>query len=304
MKIIRKIELKPGSYEEELPGISAEFPYIASYVELDKYAGRQSPWHWHKEVELFYMEQGSLEYDTPQGKTVFTPGSGGFVNSNVLHMSRAKDRSGAVVSLLHIFNPLLISGQSGSIIDRKYVSPLMTASHVDIMGLYPEQPAHVPVLDALRQSFQIAEDDYGYEIRLRAALSGIWCGLLAMAETMEKSPKYNSRSNQKIKIMLAFIHKHCGDKLSVKEIAASAFISERECFRTFRECLNMTPVEYVTSFRLQRACWMLSEGNESITGICQACGLGSSSYFGKVFRGSMGCSPKEYRQKWRNSNIK
>ena len=71
MKVIRKVELKPGSYEEELPGISAEFPYIASYVELDKCAGRQSPWHWHKEVELFYMEQGSLEYDTPQGRTVF-----------------------------------------------------------------------------------------------------------------------------------------------------------------------------------------------------------------------------------------
>lgn len=70
MKIIRKVELKPGSYEEELPGISAEFPYIASYVELDKCAGRQSPWHWHKEAELFYMEQGSLEYDTPHGKTV------------------------------------------------------------------------------------------------------------------------------------------------------------------------------------------------------------------------------------------
>ena len=79
MKIIRKVEFKPGSYEEELPGISAEFPYIASYVELDKCAGRQSPWHWHKEAELFYMEQGSLEYDTPHGKTVFTAGSGGFV---------------------------------------------------------------------------------------------------------------------------------------------------------------------------------------------------------------------------------
>ena len=48
-----------------------------------------------------------------------------------------------------------------------------------------------------------------------------------MEETMEKGSKYNSRSSQKIKIVLAFIHKHCGDKLSVKEIAASAFISER-----------------------------------------------------------------------------
>ena len=81
------------------------------------------------------MEQGSLEYDTPHGKTVFTAGSGGFVNSNVLHMSRAKEGEGSVAALLHIFNPLLISGQSGSIIDRKYVSPLMTASHVEIIEM-------------------------------------------------------------------------------------------------------------------------------------------------------------------------
>ena len=139
---------------------------------------------------------------------------------------------------------------------------------------------------------------------MRSVLSEIWCGLLALTETMEKSPKHNSRSSQKIKIMLAFIHKHCGDKLSVKEIAASAFISERECFRVFRDCLNMTPVEYVTSFRLQRACWMLSEGNEPITSICHICGLGSSSYFGRVVRTSMGCSPKEYRQKWQNSDTR
>ena len=93
------------------------------------------------------------------------------MNSNVLHMSRAKEGEGSVAALLHIFNPLLISGQSGSIIDRKYVSPLMTASHVEIIGLYPDQPSHVPVLEALRQSFRISENDCGYEIRLRSVLS-------------------------------------------------------------------------------------------------------------------------------------
>ena len=78
-----------------------------------------------KQAELFYLEQGGLEYETPQGKTAFTAGSGGFVNSNVLHMSRAKDGDGAVASLLHIFNPLLISGQSGSIIAVSY-------THLDV----------------------------------------------------------------------------------------------------------------------------------------------------------------------------
>ncbi|MCI8978129.1 MAG: AraC family transcriptional regulator, partial [Lachnospiraceae bacterium] len=31
-------------------------------------------------------------------------------------------------------------------------------------------------------------------------------------------------------------------------------------------------------------------------------GLGSSSYFGKVFREYAHCSPTEYRRKWQNSD--
>lgn len=63
-----------------------DFPYIASYAELDKYEGVTAPWHWHPAVELFYMESGTLEYTTPTGKWVFPAGSGGLVNSNVLHI--------------------------------------------------------------------------------------------------------------------------------------------------------------------------------------------------------------------------
>ena len=110
MKIIRGIELKQGSQEELLPDFSPEFPYIASFVELHKYIGRQSPWHWHKEVELFYMKDGELEYDTPHGKKVFTAGMGGLVNANVLHMTRANESCRTVTAMLHIFDPIFISG--------------------------------------------------------------------------------------------------------------------------------------------------------------------------------------------------
>ena len=88
MKLIRGIEFCAGSREERLPDFAPDFPYIASRVEMDFYPERFVPWHWHSAVELFYMESGSLEYSTPQGKAVFPQGSGGFVNTNVLHMTR------------------------------------------------------------------------------------------------------------------------------------------------------------------------------------------------------------------------
>ena len=49
---------------------------------------------------------------------------------------------------------------------------------------------------------------------------------------------------------------------------------------------------------------MLEEGCESVTAIGQACGLGSSSYFGRIFRETMGMTPVEYRKQWRDSDIK
>ena len=70
----------------------------------------------------------------------------------------------------------------------------------------------------------------------------------------------------------------------------------------FRDCLHMTPVEYITTYRLQIACQMLAKGQEPITVISHECGLGSSSYFGKVFREYAYCSPTEYRKKWQNSD--
>ena len=77
MKLIRGIEFCAGSREERLPDFDPDFPYIASRVEMDFYPERFVPWHWHSAVELFYMESGSLEYSTPQGKAVFPQGSGG-----------------------------------------------------------------------------------------------------------------------------------------------------------------------------------------------------------------------------------
>ena len=59
------------------------------------------------------------------------------------------------------------------------------------------------------------------------------------------------------------------------------------------ELLHMTPTEYLTSIRLQMACRMLAETRESVTDIGHACGLGSSSYFGKTFREHTGYAPLE-----------
>ncbi len=298
MRNISNIEFHAGSKEERLPDFASDFPYIASHAD---FIGRFVPWHWHKAVELFYMQSGTLEYYTPKGKKVFPTGSGGLVNSNVLHMT--KPQAEGTIQLLHIFDPSFIAGEQGCRIEQRYITPVIAHSQLELIALYPDRPEQTSLLNTIRESFNLSENDFGYEIKLRASLSDIWLRLLTMSSPLLREGGDYDRINDKIKLMMIYIHEHYAEKISIEEIAAAAFSSERECFRAFHDCLHMTPVEYIKSYRLQMACRLLAKSRESITFISRVCGLGSSSYFGKVFREHAGCTPAEYRRKWRDNDI-
>lgn len=300
LKNIHSIIYRNESKEELLPNFEADFPYICSCAELDKFIGGFAPWHWHKEVELFYIQKGILEYYTPKGKMVFPTGSGGLVNTNILHTTKPKDGVRDTTQLEHIFDTCLISGGHGSLIEQKYVTPITGAPQIELIAVYPENSKQRELLKLISESFLFSKNDYAYELHLRAMLSEIWCRFLDLSEPQRQEGGFYNKTNDKIKPMMIWIHEHYAKKLTTAEIAAAAFISERDCFRSFHNCLHMTPMEYVTSYRLQKACHLLAESNTPITDIGLICGLSNSSYFGKIFRKHNGCTPLEYRRKWQN----
>lgn len=298
MREIRGIQLIPGSSEEQLPDFLPDFPYIATRVEMDRYAEPEVPWHWHGAVELFYMESGCLEYTTPNGKRVFPAGSGGFVNADVLHASRLVPSGEPTVQLLHLFDPALLGGESGSRMEEKYVRPLTAAPGLELLPLYPEDPRQRALLEKIRNAFSLPETEFGHEVRLLSQLGEIWLELLALACPPAGKPRREPEGEGKLKTMLRYIQQHYSEELSAEDLARSAHVSRRVCFRLFQEKLHTTPNAYLRSFRLRKACRMLTATGESITQIAYACGLGSASYFGKVFRERFGCTPAEYRKKW------
>ena len=304
MQNIRSIQIHEESSEELLPGFSQDFPYIASCAELDKYIEPATPWHWHRTVELFYMESGTLEYITPNGKWTFPAGSGGFVNSNVLHASRVVPSGEETIQLLHLFDSELLAGVQISRIDAKYIRPLTSSTGIEMIALSKDVPQQAALLEKIRKAFDLDEDSWGYEFTLRHQLTEIWLALFELVRgDLEANPKLNT-SDEKMKSMMRFIHSHYQESISVEDIAKEAHISKRVCFRLFKENLHMTPVEYMTSYRLRKACHRLADTNESITRIAYSCGLGSSSYFGKVFRERYGCTPAAYRKSWHDCDTK
>lgn len=300
MNTVHSIEFHQGSKEERLPNFSADFPYTVSRSELDRFTERSVPWHWHKSLELFYTVSGCVEYHTPACTLRFPAGTGGIVNSNVLHSTRACSDTEPNTQLIHLFDPSLLSGAEGGRIEQRYLSPILNAPQIELIPLLPIDEESIKALSLLKASYELSPSALGYELKLRNALSELWLRFFTLSQPLLAQRSAPTHSNDKLKEMLVYIHDHYAEPLSVQTIAASAYLSERACYRAFRELLHTTPTEYLQSYRLRAARRLLAETQLSITEIGQRCGLGSSSYFGHVFRQQTGCTPSQYREKWQN----
>ena len=295
MREINRIEFVDNSQEERLQDFQRDFPCTTSRVHLDAYVRPYVPWHWHKAAELFYVAQGSIQYNTPKGSVIFPAGSGGFVNSAILHSTEHRGEE-PCVQLLHLFDPTtFLCGDLGSRIEKKYILPLILSTQVEMLCFFPDGDRSDALLNELWESFEIDPNEWGYELLLREKLSRIWLQIFAMARPQMKIVPEREQTFDRVKRMMAYIHAHYMETISVGSLAAAAFCSQRECYRAFHSCLHMTPNEYLRSYRLQMARQKLLRGDDTLTAIAHDCGFGSSSYFSKAFHKAYGCTPKEFR---------
>ncbi len=84
--------------------------------------------------------------------------------------------------------------------------------------------------------------------------------------------------------------------ISVEDIGMAADVSRTTLFRVFKSELNMTPVEYLISFRIAQAKKLLTETDFSVTAIARSVGYEDSLYFSRAFRTATDMSPTEYRE--------
>lgn len=91
------------------------------------------------------------------------------------------------------------------------------------------------------------------------------------------------------------IEKNFSDpSLSNTELAMQCGISEVYFRRLFTEHYKMTPKQFVTSIRINKAKQLLSEGALKISTISQMCGFSGQYHFCRVFKEKVGLTPTEY----------
>lgn len=279
---------------EKIEGMTIAFPYCMHERNLTDFV---VPWHWHEELELGYIEQGASIIRTIHQEYPVHQGDGFFINTNVADTKINGNPGRPALEVNHIFHPILIGGHFGSRITSKYLNPILQNQQISVHIIRRgsrEADALLHQLALLREMNRKPDQ----EILIRNALSTAWLLLLdEIGKHFEAPQVIETETQARIKSMLSYIHRNLGDKITLKEIAAAANISEREANRIFQKIIQQTPFAYLLHCRLSRAKELLSRSDLSITEISYLCGFTDSAYLGKQFRKAYGMTPREYRQR-------
>ena len=102
---------------------------------------------------------------------------------------------------------------------------------------------------------------------------------------------------------LASFHKAPQKNWSVQSLSEEAAMSRSAFADQFKHMVGMSPMEYVTGWRMQHAYDVLSSDGKSVTQIAEECGYQSEPAFRKAFKKQFGVGPGAVRREARELEL-
>lgn len=274
---------------------TAAFPIACYHDDLIR---EEVVWHWHEEMELILVSEGTSLVVVGSEKYTIPEGNGIFINSGVLHAAYATDAPSCRFHSI-VFHPRLVGGSRDSIFWQKYLQPLLKDASCSAVYYDREVDWQRASLDALEEAWQACvQENEGFEFYVRERMSQI---ILRLADKgvgrQDIVSEKSVRNEERMKNMLQYIHEHYMEELNTTQIAESASISASECLRCFHAMIGTTPIQYVKQYRILCAAELLKSTSMKVVDIGMNCGFQDMSYFSKTFREMRGCTPQQYRKK-------
>ena len=92
------------------------------------------------------------------------------------------------------------------------------------------------------------------------------------------------------------------ESFNVERLASTLCMSRSALHRKTKELFDLPPVEYIRLVRLQQAATLLAEGKYSISEVGTMVGIGSPSYFSRLFQKQFGVTPKVFVMQQRDKH--
>lgn len=289
------MQIITNQFQKELKQHGNEqFPFLVSYQKLSEYESGSFMWHWHPEIEITYVQKGTMCYKVNHMVYHLKEGDIVFNNSGALHsgtMENQKDCAYIPVT----FDSRLIYGFFQSTVNSKYVDPVIQDSMLPAICIDQSEPWHKPFREYLLRIIDLDEKkpDF-YELDITICLQSMWRLLLEHITYEPQASRENSLEYDRIKKILSYIEENYQNKITLNDIAGHIHLCESECTRLFKRHMNTTLFAFLQEYRIERSLEFLQD-DQPVSAVAYKAGFSDPNYYSKVFAKIKGCSPREYR---------
>ena len=114
----------------------------------------------------------------------------------------------------------------------------------------------------------------------------------------EEAASLDEKFLNKLEVLIA--EHYTEPSLDIASLSKELAMSERQLQRKIKSLLGTKPNNFIKDFRLRKAQYLLKSGAQ-IGRIALDVGFSSQTYFGRCFKESFGCTPKQFQQQIKNT---
>ncbi|MBQ3065137.1 MAG: helix-turn-helix transcriptional regulator [Clostridia bacterium] len=285
------------SYNELKQHGTADFP-IGLYQIDHTHPKYQMAYHWHTEHEVIRVLSGTLYITLNNRSFTATAGDIIYVNGEVVHGAVPQD----CVYECIVFSPGYLSMPGSDFFDG------LLGHNIYVESFFShDEPKHEHLRGVVNAVFEALREDS--EGQRYFVVGGFYQMLGWIAEHhlysenlgMQFRSARDEKNVQKLKNVLSYIRHSYDQQISLVDMANVAGISPQYFCAFFKSMTDKSPIEYVTSYRIERASRKLLTTDSSVTEIAYSCGFNDLSYFIKTFKAEKGMTPRSFRRTKVNS---
>lgn len=245
----------------------------AEYVRVDTENNMNYPNHLHQSFEIMFVTDGTMYVTVDKNEYPLKKGDAIFVFPNQVHSLRSEKSE----HITFVFSPLLVN-----------------AYFVGIKDKVPKDPVFTPDKYVTKALYSISSDS---PLILKKGV------LYTVCAAFDKDREYiqpSYRSHQFFEIF-SYIENNYTKECSLHEAAKQIGLNYSYISRDFKRLVGMNFNEYVNLMRLNLACHLLKNTDNSIMECSLESGFGSTHSFNRNFKAQYGVTPYKYRKSFKEA---
>lgn len=273
------------------------FPLAAYWIELPAGAPILDT-HWHEEAEFFLLLEGEILFQVDTDYFTLRPGEAVFIESGDIHAAYAvKDTPCRFCAL--VFHPDLLASAQYDTIQQTVILPLQEKRQSFPRHITSSVPWQGELLLHLERMMEAYDNKMpGFESFMKGTLLIMLSQIAPPGRSVNYSQSAGADSTKidRLKKVILYIQDNYQEPIRTRDLSELIPMSEGQFCRFFKSMTRKTPVDYINSYRIRQAAALLQQSDRKISDIAMDAGFDNVSYFIKVFRKAMNCSPSEFRK--------